>query len=374
MESTGYYTILGWTVTLVGGGIAYYYYKQPGGRQPRAFQGRAVRNALPRAAAALAPNDGDNARRRRREERAKTAPVIVRGGDTEARPQGNGTPRAPSADVEEKEDLAWARELQQKKQGTKLAAPARASAKQKTVKQSNANNRAAELSADSSTGDADDDLSPAVSPSLNGLSNDVTPNGKDVSDMLEPATSGPAVLRLTEPTNPKFNKPKQQPRPAPEQESKKQRQNRKKVEEKKAQREADEQERRHLQEQQRRTAREARGEPARNGLGTAATPANNAWKAPKHAAATSTPAANGQLLDTFTNDTTSTESTAPTSVSSSPVQQSKEKWWDSAIPSEEEQQRMLLEQDENSWSTVPAKSKKRNKNLDGAVLPVELAQ
>jgi hypothetical protein len=365
-----YYTVLGWTVVL-GGGVASYFYYTKNDRQ-REFRGRGLRNNLPRAAAALTPNDSDTGRKRRREERARGGPA--------PRPQDNGTPKLTYDNREEKEDLSWARELQKKKEGTKLAAPTRAATRQKTVKQSSANRKADELSIESSAGgDADNDLSPAQSPAqspaLNGHSNDETPSGKDVSDMLEPAAPGPAVLKLTESTNPKANKPKQQPKKAVEQDTKKQRQNKKKAEDAKAQREADEKERRILLEKQRRIAREAEGRPAKNGLGIQAAPANNAWKASNHITTAAVPATNAQLLDTFANDdTTTTGSTAPTSVSSSPVQQSKKKWYNGTIPSEEDQIRQLEEEDPNAWSTVTSKKgKKTNKETNGAVQPVEVA-
>jgi hypothetical protein len=360
-----YYTILGWTVTLVGGGVAYYYYTKPDGRQ-REFRGRSARGSLPRTAA-VAPPAAEPARRKKQQDKPKPAAPAT----SEAHPAENGSSKPTVVEREEKEDLSWARELAQKKQGTTLAAPSRAAARHKTVKQANANNRAAELSASSSTSDTDDDESPVVSPALN--SNGINPSGRNVSDMLEPAASGPAVLKLTESTNPKKEK-KHQAKALQQQETKKQRQNRKKVEEKKAQREADEKERRVLLENQRKTAREARGEPSKNGLGISTAPASSAWRATKAVAAAPVPAASGPLLDTFTNDdTTTTESTAPTSVSASPVQSS-EKWWDGAtMPSEEEQQRMLLEQDDNAWVTVSTKGKKSKAQTNGAVQPVEVA-
>ena len=359
MEQSNVYTALGWIICVGAGGAAYYYYAGNDRRQ-REFRGRGRPN-LPRAAEVAAPIT-EPVKKKKQQDRPKP---VNRGSDPEVRV-------APHVytEREEKEDMSWAHQLAQKKQGTTLAPPARAANRQKTVKQNNANNRAAELSADSSNGDADDDLSPAVSPALNG--EDLS--GRNVSDMLEPAAPGPSVLKINEATNPKKHKPKQQPKVV-EQETKKQRQNRKKAEEKKAQREADEAERKVLAEKQRRGAREARNEPAKNGLGIASTPTSSAWKEQSNgtAAAAST---NGQLLDTFANDdTTTTESTAPTSVSTSPVQPvAKGEWWNRSMPSEEEQQRMLLEQDENTWTTVSTKGKKGNRQANGgAVQPIEVS-
>jgi len=357
-----YYTVLGWIVTIAGGGAAYYYYTNNNGRQ-REFRGRSIRNNLSRAAEVAAPVT-EPIQRKINKSRPKPT---NRASDSETRDSAAQASKPAYEEREEKEDMSWAHALAEKKQGTTLAPPARASTRQKTVKQTNANNRAAALSAESSSVDADDDFSPAVSPALNGED----PSGRDVSDMLEPAAAGPAVLKINEATNPKKQKPKQQPKKV-EQETKKQRQNRQKVEEKKAARAAEEAARKQLEEKQRRAAREARGEPAKNGLGIASAPASNAWKATN--STTPAPATNGQLLDTFNNDdTTATESTAPTSLSTSPVHPATtDKWWREPMPSEQEQARMLLEQDENSWTTVPSKGKKGNKQVNGgAVQPVE---
>ncbi|KIW06882.1 uncharacterized protein PV09_02558 [Verruconis gallopava] len=374
-----YYTVLGWTVTIVGGGIAYYYYSRPDGRH-RDFRGRAQRNNLPRPATTATQDSQDeasNIKRRKRDERARAAPSSgsrnSRDSETDSAQLANSTSKRVALDdgEEEKEDVSWAHQLNQKKKGTTLAPPARAATRQKTVKQSNANNRAAELSTEESSaaGDAEYDLSPAISLTAN----DKTPSGRDVSDMLEPAAPGPSILKISEPTNTfKGNKSKQQKqaKAAPQQETKKQRQNRKKAEERKAQREADEKERKILEEQQRRRARIERGEPAKNGLGSQK-PASNAWKAG------SGPATSGQLLDTFNNDdtTTATESTAPTSVSSSPTQVTatataadKEDWWAKNTIPEEEQTRMLREQDEDSWVTVGQKGKKVHRHPQGGAV------
>jgi len=360
---SNYYTVLGWVVTIATGGAAWYYYTGKDGRQ-REFRGRSTRSNLPRVAEVAAPAS-ESSRRKKQQDRPRPA----KRRDSEA--QNTSTPQPIYNEREEKEDMSWAHQLAQKKQGTTLAPPARAAQLTKTVKQNSANNRAAELSAESSTSDADDDLSPAVSPALNGGQ----PSGRNVSDMLEPAGPGPSVLKLTEPTNPKQTKQKQQPKAVVQQETKKQRQNRQKVEEKKAQREADEKERRALMEKQRRTARESRGEAAKNGLGISAAPASNAWKATNNIAPA--PVTNGQLLDTFAHDdTTTTGSTAPTSVSASPVQPiANDKWWNGSMPSEEEQHRMLLAQDEESaWVTVSGKGKKGNRQANGgAVQPIEAA-
>ena len=124
---------------------------------------------------------------------------------------------------EKESDLStaqFAQQMIQARQGSKLAAPKGKENRVKTVKQSSARDTPI-LSSGSSQNDAeaDDDLSPAASPAL---------NSGDVSDMLEPKSSGPTSIRLTAPLNPQKERA---PKQAKEQvvESKKARQNRKKV-------------------------------------------------------------------------------------------------------------------------------------------------
>jgi len=211
----------------------------------------------------------------------------------------------------------------------------------------------------STTGaDADDDLSPAMSPVLGATANK-TPSGADVSDMLEPRGAAPSVLRLTEPSQPVRQKQQQAPRPGTPQETKKQRQNKKKAEERKLQREQEEKERQVLLENQRRTAREARGEPAKNGLRPAKAPTSSAWNLPHHASNTAvtsapiTPANDGALLDTFDLDgisTTSSSENATNGTSATTESMNNSMNWVN-MPSEEEQMRMAME--DSGWSTVP---------------------
>ncbi|KAF4549426.1 Hypothetical protein D9617_21g096470 [Elsinoe fawcettii] len=166
-------------------------------------------------------------------------------------------------------DKAWAQQMANVRKGTNLSVPSKDASRTKTVKTSALESNQNFSSAASSNGaEADDDMSPAISPSL---------QAGDVSDMLEPAAAGPSVLRLTNPTNPA---PQRAPRPQKEfqaAETKKQRQNKKKNEDRKALIEEQERERQAKLEAQRRTAREARGEPAKNGLQQAKAPASSAW-------------------------------------------------------------------------------------------------
>ena len=221
--------------------------------------------------------------------------------------------------------------------------------------------------ASSTTGaDADDDLSPAMSPDLRATQA-TTSSSNDVSDMLEPASKGPSVLRITDPVNPQSVKQPKAQKATSELETKKQRQNRRKNEEKKAAREQAEKERRALLEKQLRTAREAEGRPAKNGLGPAQVPSTNAWNKPANAATNSTGPATEQssvsLLDTF--EDTPTTSLNPPSTNGGPNSSSVDKKvWNNDLPSEEEQMRMITEMDSdsNAWSTV-AKGGKSKKKL-----------
>ena len=218
--------------------------------------------------------------------------------------------------------------------------------------------------ASSTTGaDADDDLSPAVSPEI-GATRTPTTAG-DISDMLEVPRNGPSVLRLTQSAVPQENRPPRPSKPVPEPETKKQRQNRKKNEEKKMAREEEEKERRVRLEKQLRTAREAEGRPAKNGLGTPpASVANNAWnKAGGEGARQGSSLAgdNEPLLDTL-------DLNAPDAASKQNSDRgdgsSAEQEWKSELPSEEEQMRLLTELDGNGWNTVKKNTKAKKKTGD----------
>lgn len=221
--------------------------------------------------------------------------------------------------------------------------------------------------ASSTTGaDADDDLSPAVSPEFGAIK---TPtSGGDVSDMLEVPKQGPSVLRLTEPAEPQGTRQPRPPKPVMEQETKKQRQNKKKNEERKMAREEEEKERRIRLEKQLRTAREAEGRPAKNGLGSSQAPAVKAWdKSDGKGASTylSLTANNDTLLDTFDQ----TPRVAKKSQSDGGNGTSADREWKSELPSEEEQMRLLTELDGDGWNTVKKNKAKKKTGDAGGKLP-----
>lgn len=294
------------------------------------------------------------------------------------------------AEDEGMDNEEFARQLSGLKIGTSLKKPVTQTENKKTRKQEKRNEAPPQAmngsalktngvassqdmsTASSTTGaDADDDLSPAMSPDLRATQA-TTPSSTDVSDMLEPAPKGPSILRITEPVNPQpIRQPKAQ-KAAPEPETKKQRQNRQKNEEKKAMREQDEKERRALLEKQRRTAREAEGRPAKNGLGPSQLPSTNAWNKPASAATDSAGPATKQssvsLLDTFEDAPTTAAN--PHSINGGEKGMSvDEKVWNNDLPSEEEQMRMITEMDsDNAWSTVAkgGKSKKKSSTATNA--------
>ncbi|KAF2266991.1 hypothetical protein CC78DRAFT_541955 [Lojkania enalia] len=278
------------------------------------------------------------------------------------RHRGRTTQRATTSSA--KADIQWSDSESTPKPNAK---PAKAKAPRKSVKkavQEAGDKAGAYLSAASSTtgADADDDLSPATSPTRAAAA----PSGRDVSDMLEPTGVAPAILKISSSEKPGRQTKLQQQRPETPQETKKQRQNRRKAEEAKAQREADEKARQILLEKQRRTAREARGEPAKNGLQAAKAPTTNPWATPRASAAAGAtlapaPPQGGQLLDTFDPEVVSTTSSSENATNGTvptPDSPPNQGHW-ANLPSEQEQLRMALE--ESAWTTVPKGGKKQRK-------------
>jgi hypothetical protein len=341
-----YTTIIGWTFIIGVGGACYYYnnYYNQNGRQGVRMRGNAQRPAATE----------------------RQEPLIVKKPrkPKQARPQQPVPEVAPTSAnqfvKEEREDDSWAHALAERKNGTKLTSTKNAdSRKVKSVKQNKANAKSADsASGPSSTtgGEADDDLSPAMSPSLPAIESQAFPSSNDVSDMLEAPSAGPSVLSIKAPAQPAYTKPKQTPRPAQKEETKKDRQNRLKREAQKLETQEREKERKALEEKQRRTAREARGEPAKNGLASAKPPSSSAW-ANGNGAATPKPAFNGNLLDTTLAPQSQSVSNNGTTNGNGTHGN---KWWaGDHLPSEEEQERILKENDDSAWTSVVDKKKKK---------------
>lgn len=341
-----------WAVALIGAAAVYYYYVQH--RKPVANRTRSASVSDFVAPQPKAARRRDSTKPKPKSEATKATAVTlpelsVQSGDDSTTKVSDGSKKrkagkkqtaapAPSLtpapapkrqelddDVAQEEDnKAWAQQLASLKKGTSLAPPTRTDSRNRTVKQSSKTFS----SASSNAADADDDLTPSMSPSL---------AAGDVSDMLEPAAAGPSVLRLTGSGKPtKANQSRQAP--VQQEETKKQRQNRKKIEERRLEREAEEKERQVLLETQRRTAREARGEPAKNGIPSQA-PTSSAWAADVAKRVVQAPAVavtgeSAPLLDTF----------------------------DQSASNEEEQLRLAkqISQDDSGWNTVP-KGKKQQK-------------
>ena len=159
--------------------------------------------------------------------------------------------------------------------------------------------------ASSTTGaDADDDFSPIASPPLVATNTATTSKSGDISDMLEPAVTGPSVLRLTDAANPVSQVRAKQPTKAfVPAETKKQRQQRIKREAHRAQVEEAEKERRRILEKQIRGARMAEGNSSQIRTSAFKPAAENAWLSrPSHSstATVETPLVGSpSLLDTF---------------------------------------------------------------------------
>ncbi|CAF9935675.1 hypothetical protein IMSHALPRED_010317 [Imshaugia aleurites] len=288
------------------------------------------------------------------------------------------------AEDEGMDNEEFARQLSGLKTGTSLKKPATQNENKKTKNQGKRNEAppramngsalkangvasSQDMSTASSTtgADADDDLSPVMSPDLRATQA-IAPSGTDISDMLEPAPKGPSVLRITEPANPHPVKQPKAQKAVPEPETKKQRQNRQKNEEKKAMREQAEKERRALLEKQLRTAREAEGRPAKNGLGPSQPPSTNVWNKPADAANDSTGPATKQssapLLDTFEDVPKTALNHHSTNGGANSMSVDKNVW-NNDLPSEEEQMRMITEIDsDNTWSTVTKGGKGKKKS------------
>ncbi|KAF7505823.1 hypothetical protein GJ744_000398 [Endocarpon pusillum] len=251
--------------------------------------------------------------------------------------------------------------------------------------------------ASSTTGaDADDDLSPVASPPLLATSAAATSNSGDVSDMLGRASAGPSVLRLTEPANPVPKaKAKQSRRTFEPAETKKQRQQRIKREAHRAQVEKAERERQRLLEKQIRGARMAEGTSAQTRTSAFKSPAQNVWlsgPAEPPAESTAAPSASSlSLLDTFEpqpgpatsvthgmdtapldsvtdrkistdNGRTSTgaaEEAVDARIAEGPAGSEKNgSDWAKGLPVEEDQMR-LIQESEDSWTTVSKREKKK---------------
>ncbi|KAM3071307.1 hypothetical protein ACMFMG_008899 [Clarireedia jacksonii] len=259
----------------------------------------------------------------------------------------------------------FALQFAQAQAGTKFSASKSAAGnRQKSVKQSRAQEKQKAESGNMTAGDADDDQSFTDSPEV-GPTSVTSPVSNGISDMLEAPAPGPSVLKVTEPTNPQpAKKEKAKPAPAPV-ETKKQRQNRAKAEAAKVARQEEEKERKIKEEKQRRTAREAEGRAPKDGRQFMASqqPTTSAWTGPS---------ANGgstdkfELLDT-TEDTSNSKPTTPAKAENS----SENNVVGSSWVDDDERVKSAIEES-REWSQVQSKKrktkkeKKENTNGEGA--------
>lgn len=275
---------------------------------------------------------------------------------------------APPAPVSGKDDAVdesavnreFAKQLAKAKQGTKFAGRSESKQREKSVKQSRANQMQAFANKEPlpvTKPEAEDDES---------IDNEATTampaEAGRVDDMLEPAQGGPSVLRLTE-SAVKEQQQKKKSKAPEKVETKKQRQNRKKAEAARAAREGAETERKTLEEKQRREARIAEGRAAKDGS-QYTNGAVSAWKQGAPNGANSNKEALHQPLDTFEPSAPAVSAPAPSKEQPKEASKSDSTWTPSA-PSEENQMKMQSNDDE--WSTVKTKgSKKKATNGNSA--------
>ncbi|KAJ5793796.1 hypothetical protein N7457_000395 [Penicillium paradoxum] len=323
---------ISWAILLVVAGGLGWYYTNGNAATPKA---NVIRAAVEKAEPVVAP--------KKSKRKSKPAPEPAAAKKSEVK-----TVVSPPTTEDEKPDEEIDRkEMARRMAGLKTNAPTQAAPtkSQKKNKKKAAQLSASDTRASSTTGaEADDDLSPVASPSVNAT----VPSAGYVSDMLEAPAPAASVLRVTGNVE---NQPKKQKVQAfKEVETKKQRQQRLKNEARKQQVQEAEVERKKLLEKQLHTAREAeRREAARS-----TAPAANAWQT-KEAPAAKTTVVNGgsrsaatpataptDLLDTF-------ESAAP-----APTK------WAQNLPSEEEQMRLLgAANGDDEWTTVSKKQPKK---------------
>ncbi|CAG8091626.1 unnamed protein product [Penicillium olsonii] len=325
---------ISWAILLVvAGGLGWYY---TGGSTPKAKT--VIRSTAEKTEAAVAP--------KKQKRKSKPAPEPA----TAKKPEVQTVVSPPTTEDEKPDEEIDRKEMARRMAGMKAGPPAAAPAPTKSQKKNKKKSAQLDVSdtrASSTTGaEADDDLSPAASPSVNAT----VPSAGYVSDMLEAPAAGASVLRVT--GNVENQPKKQKAQTFKEVETKKQRQQRLKNEARKQQVQEAEVERKKLLEKQLHTARESeRREAARSSA-----PAGNAWQTKEapakangasHPAPVAAAAAPVDLLDTF-------ESSAPAP-----------KKWQQNLPSEEEQMRLLEATNGNDeWTTV-SKVKKQPKKKGG---------
>ncbi|KAK3397789.1 hypothetical protein B0T20DRAFT_453845 [Sordaria brevicollis] len=386
-------TLAGWAVLICAGGLYWYSEQQ---REAKKVRKSSQRHKLEEKQQEPRKEPKEKAKKQRTEtpskpaeEPEKTQKPKQKAAKAKAAPAPKAAPKtapkaapAPttskpvsySSDEDDSIDnREFARQFANIKQGTVLNTTKKQDEKrQKSVKQSRALERDVQpepqqaapkgVSAPSSTAgvDADDDESSVASPEVKAK------DAGDVSDMLEPTTAGPSVLRLTDTDKVKQKKAKKE-KPMEKVETKKQRQNRKKAEAEKAAREEAEKARQVLLEKQRREARIAEGRAAKDGSAfmAAQAAASSAWtgNGAKSSSSSDSGAENNGFVSVEPLDTFSSKTPAAAAPAKAP-EAKKPETWVSSIPTEEEQMQLL--RDEEAWNTVQTKKSKSKKNKASA--------
>ena len=367
-------TLGGWAVLILGG-AAYFLYQ----RSKTTDRGRR-QGALKQTNKSTESRKEQKVRKLRKDDGLSSGDQDIRQTEKNQKKKNQRGPKEtqsyaavadPSIDEDELNNREFARQLSNAKAGTIVAPKSQGAARQRSVKQSRAQEKPAfETSSDNATapssatgGDADDDQSSVNSPDLSATTMASPVTNGDISDMLEAPAAGPAILKITEPATPSRPK-KAKSQPIIEaQETKKQRQNRKKNEMNKQAREEEEKARKIKEEQQRRTARIAEGRAAKDGstFMAAKAPSTSAWTAPTAVNGSKNVDATVDLLDTYEPSSSNSATTVPAEALYSESEQVGSDWQKllPTLPSEEEQMRFAIEDSEN-WKTVTSKEKRKN--------------
>ncbi|KAF7950736.1 uncharacterized protein EAE97_002288 [Botrytis byssoidea] len=357
-------TVIGWTVVL--GAAGYYYVNNKS--KVKAKAQTAIKQATkdveerkePKSKKskkdALSSGEQDKKSSAKAEKKKTPAPQKPEPKQETVKPVANDS---DDDDNDAENNRKFALQFAKTQAGTQFSGNSSSSTtRQKSVKQSRAQEKEIKDSGNMTAGDADDDQSLTDSPEV-GPTKGTSPVASGIADMLEPAAPGPSVLKVTEPTNPKpakKEKAKAAPQPA---ETKKQRQNRAKIEAAKVAREQEEKERKVKEEKQRRTAREAEGRAAKDGSQfMASQAANSAWTA-SSANTSNAPVNKFDLLDTAENKTDEKVKVVVPAENFSESEVTGTQW--QGYGDDDERVKTIIE-DSREWEQVSSKKKRAKKD------------
>ncbi|QSZ28911.1 hypothetical protein DSL72_003417 [Monilinia vaccinii-corymbosi] len=371
MSNTSYFTTaIGWTVVVGAAGAiwAYNNSKSKNKSKPQAVVKQASKLVEDRKVPKSKKSKKDGGLSSGDQDKKSTAKTQKKKAPSQKTEPKQDTVKPVTNDSDKDDDEAennrkFALQFAKTQAGTSFSGKSSTTAtRQKSVKQSRAQEKAMKDSGNITAGDADDDQSFTDSPEV-GPTTVTSPVASGIADMLEPAAPGPSVLKVTEPTNPKPTK-KEKAKAAPQPvETKKQRQNRAKIEAAKLVREAEEKERKIKEENQRRTARLAEGRAAKDGSQFMASqkPADSAWTASSAANGSNTSAAdNGKinLLDTIEDKTNKKVKVAAPAENFSASEVAGSQW--QGYGDDDERVKTAIE-DSREWEQVSNKKKRTKK-------------